>query len=75
MRRRYITEAESLGYQKPKPKPPKRIFKKFSSKREKWEFMKARNLDSIYLNVKDIFGDVGEPEIYPAELQPKPQQI
>jgi len=75
MKRRYITEAESLGYQKPKPKPLKMISKKFSSKREKWEFMKARNLDSIYLNVKDIFGDVGEPEIYPAELQPKPQQI
>ena len=61
----YLTEAESLGYRKPKPKQPEKEKKVFSSKREKWEYMQAHDLDSIYLLAKDIFGDIPAPEIYP----------
>jgi len=70
MKRKYLTEAESLGYQKPKYKPPVRKPAKFGSKRAKWEFMKEKKLDGIYLKIKEVFGSVGEPEIYPAALQP-----
>lgn len=59
----YITEAESLGYRKPKGQP-KRQPKVFRSKSEKWAFMKENELDGIYLICKEIFGDIGEPEVF-----------
>ena len=59
----YLTEAESLGYRKPKGEP-KRQPKVFKSKSEKWAFMKENQLDDIYMKTKEIFGDIGEPEIY-----------
>ena len=33
----------------------------FNNKREKWEYMKAHNLDEIFLEIKAVFGDVKEP--------------
>ena len=63
-----VTKAESLGYQKPKYIKRKKPTQ-FSSKREKWQYMQDHGLSEIYQLVKDIFGDIGEPEIFIAPVE------
>ena len=53
-----------LGYVRSKPKEDTgdRLIG-FSSKESKWEYMKDRGLAETYLQIKEVFGDVGEPVI------------
>jgi len=63
-----VTKAESLGYRKPKYIERKKPTQ-FNSKREKWQYMQDHGLSEIYQLVKDIFGDIGEPEIFIAPVE------
>ena len=53
-----------LGYVRSKPKEDTgdRLIG-FSSKKSKWQYMKDRGLAETYLQIKEVFGDVGEPVI------------
>ena len=55
--------ARSLGYN------PRKVIDdgyeeiKFDSKRDKWNYLLKTGGSDVYLYVKDVFGDVGEPKV------------
>jgi hypothetical protein len=65
MGRRSRRVRESLGFFAPYRKPDDGYrLVPFETKRDKWEYMKRRGLDKVYLEIRAVFGDgIEEPII------------
>ena len=47
----------------------------FNSKKDKWEWMKKHGLAEIVLQVKEIFGDIGEPVVKRRDPNWTPREV